>query len=274
MNTINRKIGIVSHDLEHKHIVFIDEDANVLSNFKIDRALDIQKLDNGNFLTQQALEVTEFDNCANIVWQYVIGDTSQKSLEQYAHEGYELCGAYRLDNGNTIIGDLRDSSFYELTPDFKKVCKIKYPYKTLGNLHFLWRMFRVLENGNLLIAGYEHGKIIELDRSGNIVREIVTSGNPYEAIMLDNGNILASLGPSGKIAQYDINGRVLWELDTAKLWNPKNSPWISGICKVGNNIIFADFTNDAIIELDKNLNIVGKLIEPQIFKCPASIVIL
>ena len=134
MNTINRKMGIVSHDLEHKHIVFIDEDTNVLSSYKIDRALDIQKL--------------------------------------------------------------------------------------------------------------------------------------------DNGNILASLGPSGKIAEYDKNGDIVFELDAKSLWDAPNLPWISGICKVGDNTIFADFTNDAIFELDNNLNIVGKLIEPQIFKCPASIVLL
>ncbi len=274
MNTINRKMGIVSHDLEHKHIVFIDENTNVLLNYKIDRALDIQKLDNGNFLTQQALEVAEFDESANTIWRYLIGDTNEKSLEQYADEGYELCGAYRLKNGNTMIGDLRTASFYELTPDFEKVREVKYPYQTLGNLHFLWRMFRVLENGNLLIAGYEHGKIIELDNMGKIVREIKTSGNPYEAIMLDNGNILASLGPSGKIAEYDKNGDIVFELDTKSLWDAPNSPWISGFCKVGDNIIFADFTNDAIFELDSNLNIVGKLIEPDIFKCPASIVLL
>lgn len=275
INTINRKMAIVSHSPEGKHVAFVEADGSVSLKFPIDRALTLQSLPGDRFLVQQALQVVEFDLTGKSLWRYRIIDSEDCSLEERAELGAELMGAWRLPSGNTLIGDFRCGGFYELTPQFEEVNRFPYPYDTLGDRHFWWRAFRVLDNGNLLIGGYEHQKVIELTRTGKVVWEADVDGNPYEAIRMNNGNTLVSLGPSGKLAELDPSGASVWQADTAKLWDARYAPWISGIAQLENgNILYADYFNSCLFELERSGRLVGKLYDREIFRNPASLLVL
>ena len=78
--------------------------------------------------------------------------------------------------------------------------------------------FQPLDNGHVMIAESGPARIIEIDRSGKLIKEIkLTVDKPHPhtdtrlARKLDNGNYLACHEADGKVREYDGEGKVVWE---------------------------------------------------------------
>ena len=80
--------------------------------------------------------------------------------------------------------------------------------------------FQPLEDGKLMIAESGPARIIEIDRSGKLLKEIklkVDRPNAHTdtrlARKLDNGNYLVCHEGDGMVREYDGEGKVVWEYD-------------------------------------------------------------
>lgn len=80
--------------------------------------------------------------------------------------------------------------------------------------------FQPLENGNIMIAESGVGRIIEVDRQGNLKKQIqLKINNPHPhtdtrlARKLDNGHYLACHEGDGTVREYDRNGNVVWDYE-------------------------------------------------------------
>jgi ribosomal protein S11 len=109
----------------------------------------------------------------------------------------------RLDNGNTLVACGNAQQTVEIAPD-GTTTSITVP----GNPISAQR----LDNGNTLVALQQTQRVVEVDRTGRIVWEIRTGGNPpMHAVRLDNGNTLVTLTQARKVIEYDFTGKIVWQ---------------------------------------------------------------
>ncbi len=80
--------------------------------------------------------------------------------------------------------------------------------------------FERLANGNTMIAESGPARIIEVDRSGKLRREISlvtdhpsTHSDTRLVRKLGNGNYLVAHEADGKVREYDADGKVVWEYE-------------------------------------------------------------
>ncbi len=80
--------------------------------------------------------------------------------------------------------------------------------------------FQPLENGHLMLAESGIGRIIEIDRSGKLLKEIKLKLNQPHFHMdtrlarkLTNGNYLVCHEGDGFVREYNADGSVVWEFD-------------------------------------------------------------
>ena len=78
--------------------------------------------------------------------------------------------------------------------------------------------FQPLKNGNVMIAESGPARIIEIDRSGKLLKELklkVDKPHPHTdtrlARKLENGHYLACHESDGTLREYDSDGKVVWE---------------------------------------------------------------
>lgn len=259
MNSLKREILVVDHSADNNRVLRINREGEILWKYSIHAAVDIQLLNYGGCLFNGRTDVIELDEKQREKWRYSINKL-------------EFICCRRLDNGNTLIGDLSTQSIYEITSDFIKLWEMPFPHDNEEDFHFLFRMVRLLKNNNLLVAWYKKSKVAEFKKNGEIVWELNLDGCPYEALELENGNYLVSTGPGGSIVEVSKNEGVVWEYNMKEDLHFRDG-WIAGICPQANgNIVFGDSKGDKIIEINRNKEIVGIFHEPEILKYPSSVV--
>jgi hypothetical protein len=121
-----------------------------------------------------------------------------------------------LPSGNYLLhADV--AKVIEVTPDKKEVwsyqARPKEGYKGKVEVH----AFQRLADGNTMVAESGNGRLVEVDPSGKIVKEIpLTLDKPNAhsdtrmVRKLDNGHYLVCHEADGKVREYDPAGKVVW----------------------------------------------------------------
>ncbi len=130
--------------------------------------------------------------------------------------GYTSHDISALPSGNLLL-NTGPHTVVEMTPKKEIVWqwdgKPKAPYAGNVEIHG----FQRLKNGNTMIAETGNLRIIEVDKSGSIVKEVpltVDHESPHRDTRLvrklDNGHYLVAHEGDGKLREYDEKGTVVW----------------------------------------------------------------
>ncbi len=115
----------------------------------------------------------------------------------------DIQSAVRLLNGHTLLARV-DGTVFEVDADGKEIASA-HPQEKLNV-----RLMRVLDNGNLLLAGATPKAILALARDGRIVRKIPLPGKSYTAVRVANGHYRSGIGEECKIVEVDSEGKLCW----------------------------------------------------------------
>ncbi len=121
---------------------------------------------------------------------------------------------WKLPNGNYLFCFV--SGALEVTPDKKVVWEYKAPTDVKVEVHSC----QPLPDGNVMIVECGTSRIIEVDRSGKITKEIKLTTAPEIKLhnqfrgtrKLANGHYLVCFKGEGKIVELDADGKVLREI--------------------------------------------------------------
>lgn len=262
MNTLKKELLVSEHDVRHLRICRISKEGKILWTHSVDWPLDLQLLKNGGCLINAGREIIELDSEQNEVWRYSV------------KKGEELVSCRRIENGNTIIGNLHTQSIFEITPSLQKVWEMPFPYDGVEDIHTLFRMFRLLKNGNLIIAWHGKSKVAEFTKAGECIWEFDLEAGPYEALELENGNFLVSVGPAGSVVEISKEKGIVWEFRT-DTYPGLEKGWIAGMSIQPNgNIIICDSKNDKLIEVNREKEVVGIFHDPEVVLHPSTAIVL
>ncbi|MCR9119226.1 MAG: PQQ-binding-like beta-propeller repeat protein [bacterium] len=150
-------------------VIEVDSGGNVKWELTGVNAMNAKPLANGNYLIADfsGNRVMEVNPSKKTVWEV---DTPENCFD---------CD--RLPNGNTIAGC--PNVIVEYAPDKSEVRR----WKIAGRLNG----FHALPSGNLLIANYGAGKVMELDADGKEVWSFAEAG-PCDVFQLPTGKILVT----------------------------------------------------------------------------------
>jgi hypothetical protein len=161
----------------------------------------VRKLDNGHYLVAHESDgaVREYDETGKVVWTYKLDLNGRPASPGHGPEGHgtAVYSAYRLPNGNTLIGGGNNNRVIEVAPEGIIVWGIDQ--KELPGITLAWvTMLQVLPSGNVVIgnchAGPENPQLIEVTRDKKVVwtfKDFKTFGNSTAASEL--------LGVEGKV---------------------------------------------------------------------------
>lgn len=121
-----------------------------------------------------------------------------------------------LPNGNLLL-HTAPATIVEMTPQkqvvWKFISKPKEGYSGAVEIH----AFQRLKNGLTMVSESGNRRIIEVDKEGKIVHEIlltVDKPNSHRdtrmARKLDNGHYLVCHEGDGVVREYDVKGKVVW----------------------------------------------------------------
>lgn len=136
----------------------------------------VRKLETGNYLVCHEGDGTirEYDDTGKVVWFHQLDLAGRPRSGGHGPEGHgtEVYGAWRLKNGNTMVGAGNGNRVYEVTPEGKTVWAVEQ--KDLPGITFAWiTMVEILPNGNLIIgnchAGETNPQLIEINRDKKVV---------------------------------------------------------------------------------------------------------
>lgn len=136
----------------------------------------VRVLDNGHYLVAHENDgmVREYDASGKVVWSYKLGLAGRKPSGGHGPEGHgdHVYSAYRLPNGNTLIGGGNNNRVVEVNPKGQIVWSIDHT--ELPGITLAWvTMLEVLPNGNIIIgnchAGPDNPQLIEVTRGKKVV---------------------------------------------------------------------------------------------------------
>ncbi|HSH96230.1 MAG TPA: hypothetical protein VK968_18940, partial [Roseimicrobium sp.] len=108
-------------------------------------------------------------------------------------------------------------------------------------LHNQFRGTRKMSNGHYMVCFKGEGKIVELDATGKVVREIKVPGDPHEVVPLAKGHLLITCGDGHKVIELDAKEKVVWELNENDL--PGNTLRLMAGCQrlPNGNTVFCNY---------------------------------
>jgi hypothetical protein len=136
----------------------------------------VRKLANDHYLVAHENDgmIREYDESGKVVWSYKLDLAGRSASLGHGPEGHgDHCySAYRLPNGNTLIGGGNNNRVIEVSPDGRIVWSIDQ--KELPGITLAWvTMLEVLPNGNVIIgnchAGKDNPQLIEVTRDKKVV---------------------------------------------------------------------------------------------------------
>jgi len=154
----------------------------------------VRKLKTGNYLVAHEGDgmIREYDPQGKVVWSYKLDLAGRPRSDGHGPEGHgtECYGAWRLANGNTLIGCGNGNRIIEVTPEGKTAWSIEQ--QELPGVKLAWvTMLEVLPGGNIVIgnchAGMENPQLVEVTRDKNVVwtfKNFETFGNSLAATHL------------------------------------------------------------------------------------------
>ena len=167
---------------------------------------DAVLMSNGNVLFAHQDGVTEITADKQVVWNH----DAPPNTEIHTAQPIGLERVAFVQNGDPAKFIVMNKTTGAVEREF--VLPVKNPQKVHG--HF--RQARLLENGNVLVAHMDLGRVCEYDMSGTPVWSMDNPGGLWSATPLKNGNILLT---GGKVVR-EVNRQkeVIWE------WTPADTP--------------------------------------------------
>jgi HEAT repeat protein len=143
----------------------------------------------------------------------LIGQYSTNRIAEYDEEGKEvwhadgvsgsISGVDRSDSGRTLIACGQDGNrLVEIDENGEKILDIQIPGTPVGATYIGDDLF--------LVALFTKKSIAEVDREGNILKEIAVESGPYQVTLLDNSNYLVRYSDGGA-AEYTADGTIVWK---------------------------------------------------------------
>jgi len=183
----------------NKRIIEVDRAGKIQSEVKLqiekphphrDTRL-VRKTPQGTYLVPQEGDglVREYDKDSKIVWEYRMVLTGPETPTHQGH-GIHVYSAYRLPNGNTMIGGGNNNRVLEVNPKGDIVWSVEN--EELPGIKFSWiTQLHILANGNVSItnthAAGKYPQLIEVNRKKEVVWSFLnweTFGNDLCANML------------------------------------------------------------------------------------------
>lgn len=183
----------------NRRIVEVDRKGNVVREVPLtvehpDAHRDtrlVRKLDNGHYLVCHEADaaVREYDPAGKVVWSYTLDLAGRPESPGHGPEGHgtSVYSAYRLPDGNTLIGGGNNNRVIEVSPAGEVVWSIDQ--QELPGITLAWvTMLHPLPNGNVIIgnchAGPDNPQLVEVTRDKQIVwtfKNFETFGNSLAA---------------------------------------------------------------------------------------------
>ncbi|MCM8525284.1 MAG: DUF1549 domain-containing protein, partial [Lentisphaeraceae bacterium] len=151
----------------------------------------------------------------------IIGIVGFDGKLEWKHKAHSVHDLQMLENGNVLF-QINSTTVVEVDP---KTNKKVFEYNSAemnGNKGKKVEVhaFQRVENGLTMIAESGPGRIIEVDKSGKIVKSIkLKLNNPHphrdtrQVEKLRNGNYLVTHEGDSTIREYDKSGKVVWEYE-------------------------------------------------------------
>jgi PQQ-like domain len=174
-----------------------------------------------------------------------------------------------LPNGNILITDQSNERVIEVNREKEIVWQYGVtgvtgsapctPGVTPGELNNP-NSAELLENGHVLIADENNNRVIEVDRTCNIIHTY-TAGNTVSgaafASRLENGNTLITDSNNSRIVEVDANDSVVWQYFTNSRPGSIKSPFPTRAVRLRDgNTLISDQFNNQVIEVTHEMNIV------------------
>jgi hypothetical protein len=129
---------------------------------------------------------------------------------EWSYDAVTPNDVWALPNGNLLFNS--GHNVKEVTRDKKVV----FSYESASEIYACQR----LPNGNTFIGECDSGRLLEVDPSGKIVKQVrllpegKDGGHAYmrNARRLENGNYLVAHYGGGVVREYDPNGKPVWEV--------------------------------------------------------------
>lgn len=190
---------------------------------------DCWRLPNGNILFAHQSGAREVTRDKKTVWEYT------------APEKIEVHACQPLPDGNVLIVECGTSRIIEVNREGRIAKEIKLVTKDSVKLHNQFRGTRKTADGHYLVCFKGEGKIVELDGSSKVLREVPVPGDPHEVVPLPNKNLLITCGDGHKVVEIDPAGKTVWELNENDL--PGNTLRLMAGCHrlPNGNTIFANY---------------------------------
>ena len=175
-------------------------------------AKDATQFSNGNILITYKNKVVEFDKEKKRIWKF---DKPKADAE--------LITAWRLGNGNTLIGVLGNNPrLIEVNAKGETVSKTTVDPEQMKNHHMQTRMVRKLDNGNYIAPHLLGFSVREYTPEGKIVADFQTDTEhfggkpaknwPFTAIRTPEGTTVVGCTYGNRVVEFDAEGKVVWEL--------------------------------------------------------------
>lgn len=153
----------------------------------------VRKTPQGTYLAAHENDgaVREYDGVGNVVWEYRLELTGPATPTHQGH-GIHVYSAYRLPNGNTMIGGGNNNRVLEVDAAGDIVWSIGR--EELPGIEFFWiTQLQILPNGNVVLAnthaGGKYPQLVEVNREKEVVWSFLdweTFGNDLCAhVLLD-----------------------------------------------------------------------------------------
>lgn len=193
---------VAEHDVRHQRVIEVSPQGKITHCYDCDDLpLDVDLRDDGHVLLTTRRAVIELNPQWKEVWRYTIDDVFV-SAAQFLESAQVLVAdtsraqVYVLDRNHRVLRAIDVTRSADLDP----------PYH-------LFRNVRQQRTGRVLVACFHDRKVAEFDWTGELVWQALVEGTPYQALVLPHGNLLVSLGPAGRIVEIDRSGRVLRRYD-------------------------------------------------------------
>lgn len=214
-------------------------------------------LENGNYLFSHRRGIKEIAPDRTVVWEYNVP------------RGAELHSVQPLPNGKLLACECGTKRLIEL--DRTGTISKEIPLQTDQKTHLQFRTARKTSRGTYLVAFVGDSKVQEVDGTGAILNQWVTSAKPkcaHGVQDLPNGHLLVSTGNDGGVNEFDASGKRVWNLTKEDLLKAGaiSTGYAGGIQRLpnGNTLVAMLKGNPQFFEVTPAKKIVWQYYNPEI----------
>lgn len=214
------------------------------------------------------LLVTDIGNLDRTGGHVLVTDFSDRLIWEYAGHLDIPHAAYPMPNGDVLIADTGDNRVIEVN----RSSQIVWDSDNLGKGHGVLGQgtmsdgrpllypndAKPLANGHILISCRLQNRVIEITRTGQIVREIDGLHGQHNPDLLKNGDVLIADSGADRVVEVNQRGNIVWqfggESGGADILNwPRDANLLPN-----GHILITDSANDRLIEVTRSHRIVRR----------------